>query len=528
MEFGIGCCCSCAIKWTPRDAIPRQMRLRGATVKIKSNPYMDMAGADIAIPLDGLPSGPLVLAGGGTSLGPGSGSGIGYFAINSQAVRLTYYSQWNPSISGLRVLDEVVGVDLPLSLTGYSPQTEAGPDLPPDEFSFNLDARPPSCVWISNRKKQYPRSQLIGTNNGTVDLNFSYDDRLYGYGAFWLDTMKTEDWSYNGATVRVNIFYNSALGPFPTSILGVPKAVMHPSNGYQRHYGMTIAQASTGSPHVDPGGSLSGIAYGVYMPDALQRVAGDANKVIQGRTVNTNFFVETQAKFTNGSWEVVPKYSYSVNASTVHYYTMTPISRSVTVGNESCYPITGIARTGTPSGGNVVVDASWWNPYNVTDATTGCFALFQSASTSPGSPVDGDVNSVTPFLELIATGYDRGKYILPGYLGTESYVYRMTPSTVTNLSVANRLIETHTGENAGAGFTAAMTSEEFDSYKLTDDPVDVPLVPQSPKTSDVFTEQYKWSVVGGYAYSSGGDPRGRALLHSAASGAAATIRRELI
>jgi hypothetical protein len=196
MEFGIGCCCGCDSKWNPRSEYCSYCTLRFNNVAItyENNPFYDLIdGVPIGLPIDGWIQGPMPMAGGSTEFGPASGSGLGYYGLNTDSIRFHYYCDWSEQKIEANIPFEGIDTAHDLSFSAIKP------------FVFEATSISAGCQWNENKQFTDFETLYYGETveqfvNKTVTVTFN--NKLFTPSNFIFNRTK-----------RFNIYYaNAATG----------------------------------------------------------------------------------------------------------------------------------------------------------------------------------------------------------------------------------------------------------------------------------------------------------------------------
>ena len=525
MEFGIGCCCvqKCVKKWTPRDDVDRTITIDGCAVTLLNNPFMEMIGADIAIRLDGLPSGPIPMGGGAPYFGPGSGIGIGYYGVNNQAVRLQRYCQWGPQLNALRLFDNVAGQTFAYDDSGFS-LLGNGTNYPiaANEFDFADLSVAPGCIWSRAVMNLKAREEiLIGeTTVNNTQFSISYNNSMYKYDDFYVDRIQRVD--VTGGSVYV--WYNSQMGHAPSRILEVPRSELV-GVGYPVLHSIDVKTQASGIPvdsdyQVSDGiGDYTDFLVRPYEKPGTTGLYTGVKTLEMGRTAKSRFLIESHIDFADGQFLVYPTLRFECNAVERHQlYNGFKIAQSHSVSDTVTYPISD-PILGTPF--LMGMDMSQWSN---NDPTKGVYAYFSKSGPAIANGEIVQIDRVARRLlpRIPGANWWDGSALLPGYLGTETVTYSMQAkrSTVSDAGVYNMLTGVASGN--GSGYSAEISTQ----FRQSADPVDIALEPDGQSAEYALWTGFSWGVIDGWGMAV--LPGTNTLQIKAASDPAATLHRELI
>lgn len=443
--------------WSPSDwrTTPRDTLLYGCTLKLENNPFAEVLQAPLAIPFDGLPTGPLTMPGGPRAFGPDAltDTGIGYFNINTNSVRMHLYCNWDEMS-----LDQIDPYALMLR-----------PDYPyPDESKYDDEDFVPvaflpsgtntSCTdYRGFPQTEYEIDYTVGEipeepvtktitfdNMHTTPVDF-YVDR-YTWRKFLMphyfagDPLPGDPPSTPNAIEAIiyKVYWNSQLGQTPIPILSVPKSeVVWPATPRVYINRINIDYATNGPPLIDtlPDRSTlldTGDSASVYrdmfwrpnnMPGYKITTPWIADNPHQGRTITETLSINCSAHFNSGEWTVQTTVDMLCDAEMCHYYTLPTAAYKYVhpltvddIGDEPCYPLLGgdyHTQLGWPgfywhgsssiAFGNFwfkhTVVPDWWpagfvdfhQPFQVIDPTTGCYVkIYKSFTAFEGGGIEAD------------------------------------------------------------------------------------------------------------------------------------------
>lgn len=178
MSFRFACSCcgaivNCLDKWV-RVAAPRLFAfVEPVQVELTNNPITELYGENgIEFVIDSLPTGPFSLAAGPTAFGPANDNGIGYYNVNSNAVRFFNFLDW-PAQTIVRHGDQLS--DLLLG----QPRDLETTDL---TVAFNSLSETP-CTISRNQPTEFQDRFISGTVH-TTDNAYDSFDYLYQEGTY--------------------------------------------------------------------------------------------------------------------------------------------------------------------------------------------------------------------------------------------------------------------------------------------------------------------------------------------------------
>lgn len=347
-------------------------------MQIENNPFMDVLEHSYAIPVYGLPTGPMALPGGPRFFGANTANqGLGYFGINSKAVRLHFYNAWDDAeTASYAVCEDFIGRPLDYPDTALYDEVRFNPD------PFVFGAGVTDCVWSTDYEPvEYKKEFLIGEEAVVQSVSVTYDNMLFQGATMLVDKYALYKFRtpwYPGQTgnfspdyskptgMQYTIFqinFNSKYGQEAVPILSIEREdVSFPAGRDPQVINISAQQAKNGPSATFPNASLAGISVIPAVQSTREnKMPGQPTipfinntDIQQGRTIKEQCWINTVQTFDNGTWEVHPTIEMeSDNRSQVHYNQFKDhrVDEKI-IGEEACYPIVVTAPSiGFPVGG---------------------------------------------------------------------------------------------------------------------------------------------------------------------------------